>query len=236
MPSAITPTDTASVEPRGASVLSRNEAVPEYEALLRNEPMQARSTRRLTTLLDSAAAVVDEIGYERLTTAMVSQRAHSSIGTVYRYFPDRLTVLHALSARSLSRFAHEGVEQIAADENETWLDAMDKALDYWVDAYRHEPGFRSLRFGDVLDLRPRPSDRTNNGAVAETIASVLGKKYGLPSDHDLGFRVETALELCDALLARAFAFDENGDERIVTEALTVARNYLTGYYGNPRGS
>jgi AcrR family transcriptional regulator len=33
-------------------------------------------------LLDAVAAVVDEIGFERLTTAMVSERAEASIGTV----------------------------------------------------------------------------------------------------------------------------------------------------------
>ena len=32
-------------------------------APIRNEPVQARSTARLAALLDSAAAVIDEIGY-----------------------------------------------------------------------------------------------------------------------------------------------------------------------------
>ena len=51
---------------------------------LRNEPVQARSAARLSALLDAAAAIVDEIGYERLTTAMVAERAGASIGTVDR--------------------------------------------------------------------------------------------------------------------------------------------------------
>ena len=81
-------------------------------ALLRNEPVQARSAARLTSLLDAAASVVDELGYERLTTAMVAERAGSSIGTVYRYFPDRIAVLQALSARSLANFESTGVDRI----------------------------------------------------------------------------------------------------------------------------
>ena len=76
--------------------------MPGATALLRNEPVQARSTARLTSLLDAAAQVVDEIGFERLTTAMVAERAGASIGTVYRYFPDRIAVLQSLSARSLA--------------------------------------------------------------------------------------------------------------------------------------
>ena len=70
---------------------------------IRNEPVQARSTARLAALLDAAAHVVDEIGYERLTTAMVAERAGASIGTVYRYFPDRIAVLQSLAARNAER-------------------------------------------------------------------------------------------------------------------------------------
>ena len=77
------------------------ENAPDARAALRNEPVQARSTARLSALLDAAAQIVDEIGYERLTTAMVAERAGASIGTVYRYFPDRIAVLQALAARNL---------------------------------------------------------------------------------------------------------------------------------------
>lgn len=202
-------------------------------AVLRNEPVQARSTARLTSLLDAAAAVVDEIGFERLTTAMIAERAGSSIGTVYRYFPDRIAVLHALSGRSMTRFAAEGIPTIESLERANWLETVEAALQYWVDAFRSEPGFRALRFGDVLDLQPRAGDRTNNGGIAAALVSVLSSKHGLEADDDLQFRVEVALDLCDSLLARAFAFDRYGDSRFIDEAVSVARGYLIDAYGDP---
>ena len=79
---------------------------------LRNEPVQARSAARLTALLDAAAATVDEIGFERLTTAMVAERAGASIGTVYRYFPDRIAVLQSLAARNLERVLDRVVAEV----------------------------------------------------------------------------------------------------------------------------
>src|SRR6478609_3975640 len=88
--------------------------MPGATALLRNEPVQARSTARLTSLLDAAAEVVDDIGFERLTTAMVAERAGASIGTVYRYFPDRIAVLQALRDRALLRYRRSVVEAIDA--------------------------------------------------------------------------------------------------------------------------
>src|SRR5580698_1466695 len=89
-------------------------------ANLRNEPVQARSTARLSALLDAAAAAIAELGYERLTTAMVAERAGASIGTVYRYFPDRIAVLQALAARNLE-LVLGGLRGAVADRsNKTW--------------------------------------------------------------------------------------------------------------------
>lgn len=197
--------------------------------LLRNEPVQARSTARLTSLLDAAAAVVHKLGYERLTTAMVAERAGSSIGTIYRYFPDRIAVLQALSARSLAVFASEGIERVEAGSS--WQDAVGAALDYLVDAFRSEPGFRSLRFGDVLDLRPNRDGRTNYGVVASAIVSVLSSRHRMDDSDQIRFDVESALLVADALLTRAFALDGEPDERYVEEARRVALNCLTEKHG-----
>jgi len=197
---------------------------------LRNEPVQARSTARLTTLLDAAASVVDDIGFERLTTAMVAERAHSSIGTVYRYFPDRIAVLQALSGRYRSRFAEYRSASLGASlsagEEQSWLAAVDSVLEYWLDAFRNEPGFRSLRFGDVLDLHPRQGSVTYMGEVAATVASVLESRHGFAVDDALLFDLEVAFTACDALLARAFAFDPAGDDRYIRQGFDSARRYL----------
>lgn len=200
-------------------------------ALLRNEPVQARSTARLTSLLDAAAAAIDTIGYERMTTAMVAERAGASIGTVYRYFPDRITVLQSVSARAVDRFLDRARTVLAADGYANWWNAIDALIDQGVDAFAHEPAFAALRFGDVLDLRPRESDRTGSSAVTAEVARVLTSRFGFADNADLTFRLEVAFNLVDSLLARAFMFDKKGDKAFIAEARSVARSYLEGLYG-----
>lgn len=194
-------------------------------ATLRNEPVQARSAARLTRLLDSAAEVIDEIGYERLTTAMVAERAGASIGTVYRYFPDRIAVLQSLSVRFLNDYVDEVGGALQSDSLKTWTAAVDAVIDISVHSFETKPGFRSLRFGDVIDVRPRDGSRTHTAVVATVIADVLAERFGGAGD-DLELRVEVALELVDALLARAFAFGSKGDARIIAEARAVVHSYL----------
>ncbi len=187
---------------------------------IRNEPVQARSTARLSGLLDAAAAVIDEIGYERLTTAMVAERSNASIGTVYRYFPDRIVVLQALAERNLERLTERVRQEVGRSEHETWRDAVLGVVDAYLDFFRNEPGFSSLRIGDVLDLRPVQKDSRASSRLAQTLAEALGERFSLPDSAALA--LESAIVIVDALLDRAFHGDDRGDERFVRQAREAA--------------
>jgi AcrR family transcriptional regulator len=63
---------------------------------LRNEPVQKRSTARLAALEAAAEQAIAEEGIDKFTTADVARIAGCSIGTVYRYFPDRVAILDRL--------------------------------------------------------------------------------------------------------------------------------------------
>ncbi|MFZ2963399.1 MAG: TetR/AcrR family transcriptional regulator [Rhodoglobus sp.] len=198
---------------------------------LRNEPVQARSTARLTALLDAAAAIVDEIGFERLTTAMVAERAGASIGTVYRYFPDRIALLQALAARNLERVLTRTSDEIGDPRHEDWMGAIDATFEILVDAFRSEPGFRGLRVGDVIDLRPAPTERTYNSIVADRLLDRLIERFGVQDSPELRFRFETAIEVSDALAARAFARDPQGDDRFLEVGRGVFSTMLAQHLG-----
>jgi AcrR family transcriptional regulator len=202
---------------------------------LRNEPVQARSTARLGQLLDAAAAIVDEIGYERLTTAMVADRAGASIGTVYRYFPDRIALLQALAGRNLERVLGTVVDEVLDPGHDNWLDALSAGFGHFVAAYRDEPGFRGLRNGDVLDLRPAPNERTYNSLVAESILAALGSRFGIENSDDNRFAFEVAIEISDALATRAFARDPNGDERFLVMGRDTVYQMLATRFGEVPG-
>lgn len=63
---------------------------------LRVTPTQARSQKRLESLRQAAREVIAEQGRDRFTTNQIALRAGCSIGTFYRYFPDRVAVLDDL--------------------------------------------------------------------------------------------------------------------------------------------
>jgi AcrR family transcriptional regulator len=194
---------------------------------LRNEPVQARSTARLTALLDAAAAAIDELGYERLTTAMVAERAGASIGTVYRYFPDRIAVLQALATRNLEHVL-KGIERALADRRtSTWQEAVLGAFDVYVAAFRSQRGFASLRGGDVLDLRPTTGGPTANSHIAEVLMSGIASRFGTDSSPATLFAFENAVEVQDALISRAFARTAKGDAAFLESARALVLSILS---------
>lgn len=198
-------------------------ADPGRKRPVRTEPAQRRSSERLDALLDAAADIVDECGVERLTTQMVAERGGASIGTVYRYFPDRVAVVHALRERAVVRFR----ERVASD-----LDALSAASNWWtvvevaLDAYaalaRDEPGFivvwASERELGRDDLEPE---------FAHRVAQLLEAEFAVEGDgSELRFRIGIAMEIGDALINRAYMRDPAGDERYLAEAKRIVRVYL----------
>lgn len=201
-------------------------------ALIRNEPVQARSTARLAALLDAAAEVIAEIGYERLTTAMVADRAGASIGTVYRYFPDRIAVLQSLAARNSERYTDRVLAELRAPGHGDWTTALSSAFGILVDAYRTEPGFASLRFGDVLDLRPATGSPAN-AVLAGEMFDVLTSRFGLDDSDEARLAFEASVEMSDAIAAAAFARDPQGFEAFLQQGAKATGALLADYFGAP---
>jgi AcrR family transcriptional regulator len=185
--------------------------------LLINTPVQARSNARVTALLDAAAKVVHDKGYEDLTTANVAEAAGASIGTVYRYFEDRVKVLEALAIRNLERADRRFLDALEQVKGSAPNDAINVMFETYLDMFRTEPGFRSLRLGDVLDIRPRTREPRLTTA-ARTMTEVLSVRFGFSNNAATVLELEKALVAVDAYLARAFFKNDRGDAVFIDAA------------------
>ncbi|MEV1130622.1 TetR/AcrR family transcriptional regulator [Agromyces sp. NPDC049794] len=207
-------------------------ADPSRKRAVRTEPTQRRSTQRLDALLDAAAEIVDETGFERLTTQMVAERAGASIGTVYRYFPDRVAVVQALRERSIRRYRERVADDMARTEIETWRDVVDVALDSCAALYRDEPGFSVVRAG-----RRETAEGDVEPEFAHRMAQLIEAEFETDTDAaELRFRLGVAIELGDALISRAFQRDAAGDERYLAEAKRLVHEYLSDHLSGVRAA
>ncbi|MEA9985358.1 TetR/AcrR family transcriptional regulator [Subtercola sp. RTI3] len=193
---------------------------------VRNEPVQVRSSTRISALVDAAAEVIEEVGVERMTTAMVAERAGASIGTVYRYFPDRIAVLSALSLRSMDRFLRQTRENILREKPSTWVELMLVSFDTAVEMHRTEVGFTSIRLGDLVTYPDVEPAGIRSARIADAFAAIITQDFGVDASAELTLRLEMSVNMTDALLVRAFIADKNGDAAIITEARAIVQSYL----------
>lgn len=60
---------------------------------LRNVPTQQRSLKRLNSIVEAAKIVYEREGRDKFNTADVAEMAGCAIGTIYRYFDDRVGLI-----------------------------------------------------------------------------------------------------------------------------------------------
>lgn len=65
----------------------------------RKIPRQARAAATVEVVLEAAAQLLEKAGEAGFNTNALAERAGVSIGTIYRYFPDKRAILVALARR-----------------------------------------------------------------------------------------------------------------------------------------
>ncbi|GAA4993426.1 TetR family transcriptional regulator [Streptomyces hyderabadensis] len=195
---------------------------------LRRAPVQRRSAERLTRILDACADLLDEVGYDALSTRAVAQRADVPIGSVYRFFGNKRQMADALAQRNLERYAERVTERLTETDSGPdgggWRGALDAVLDEYLAMKRTAPGFSLIDFGNQIPVGDRHA--VPNHRVAERLTELLSGYLGRRPDDDLRRVFLVAVETADTLVQLAFRVAPDGDEKIIEEARELLRAYL----------
>jgi AcrR family transcriptional regulator len=191
---------------------------------LRRAPVQRRSAERLTRILDACADLLDEVGYDALSTRAVALRAGVPIGSVYRFFGNKRAMADALAQRNLERWTERVTERLKEAGEGGWRAAMDAVLDEYLAMKRTAPGFSLVDFGNQIPVGARYAEP--NHRVADRLTDLLSGYLDREPDEDLRRVFLVAVETADTLVHLAFRVAPEGDERIIAETREILRAYL----------
>lgn len=93
----------------------------------RKSPVQARSAVTVGALHTAAIQVLVREGLSRCTTTRIAERAGTSIGSLYQYYPNRDALLAAVLERHLTGIS-TAVEQVCREQRGRRIDVMAAAL------------------------------------------------------------------------------------------------------------
>jgi len=96
----------------------------------RKQPVQARSEATVLAIYEASIQVLLAVGYRKLTTTRVAERAGVSVGTLYQYFPNRQALVRAV----LERYLAEMSASIQADCRALRGRSLDRIATGMVDA------------------------------------------------------------------------------------------------------
>src|SRR5215470_7440039 len=191
----------------------------------RGEPRQARSRDKLGRILAATAELLQEHRYDELGTRLIAERAGVSVGSLYRFFPDKDSIARAL----LLGWLDDVVGFIGWAPGGEVPDRPGAILDHLIDSYadffRRQPGFRNAFYHAQRSPELEQAQRQNDRDLASRLHDLLRTGYGL-SDPALAARCLIAVEVADHLLGLAFRDKPDGDATVVEEAKLLLRRYL----------
>lgn len=214
---------------------ARRAEMPESTGTARRRPMQRRSTERVARLLDACAQVLDEVGYDALTTREVARRAEVPIGTLYQFFAGKSALCRGLAERNLEAFVERLSARLDREPVTGWQSTASVVIQEYVAMKREMPGFAVLDFGDpqpaLHQLQEGGAPDDANEMVARRLRP-LAVQLGAPESRDLATVLLVAVEIADSLVRLAFRFDPAGDPWLIAEAQVVLGAYLDSRLGH----
>ena len=200
---------------------------------LRRRPVQQRSAQRFERMLDACAELIDELGYDGVTTTLIAERAGVAVGSLYQFFPDKRAVVRALTERNLERFMAGVLARLEDAELTEWWDAADVVFDVYVHLFQEVRGFSQIRFGDIVDMRLMDEERDNNTVIADRLAELIVERFGVATDK-IRLPLAVAVECADGILNLAFRRKLYDVDTVVAEARKIVRGYLSGQLDQPK--
>ena len=211
----------------------------ESEASLaaRRVPTQDRSRQRVERILDAAAEIFADIGYDAATTDAIAVRAGTSIGSLYQFFPNKQALYNAIADRHLSRARVVFEALMTPDALERpWQEILDASVDAFSAFDRTDKDFRAVWINWHLSGEFLVAGQALNREFAMRAEAVLAKQARSLSPARRALVATVLVEVTSAMLFLAARRDRDAADKIVAETKLLLRRYLEPYAGGANGS
>jgi AcrR family transcriptional regulator len=184
----------------------------------RRVPQQRRGERRVSGFLRAAASVIAEVGFERATMTAIAERAHSSVGSLYQFFPNKLSLAEALRNQYVGNIEQSWItlgHQAAAMNAE---DLTCRLVELQIEIVKNHPVLLTLL--DVL-----PISHARRELIRTRIAEVL-------MAHQPGMSSATALRIASVVQQISRGLLSLYAQAGASEGIAIIKEFkavLTGY-------
>jgi AcrR family transcriptional regulator len=201
----------------------------------RRVPVQSRSQQTVQRVLDATSALLSQMPLEDLTTTRIAAEAGLSIGALYRFFPDKQTVVDAIAVQHVEQFKAEletsvltALEQALSDlasfNPAALLDSVVDAYILYLDAHSD---FRAISFGRHISAATKEREVSPNVGLPSLLKNFMLQRLGIPNTPDLDLMLRVVSESGERLIAFAYEQPTRDErDRVIAEMKRMLSGYL----------
>jgi AcrR family transcriptional regulator len=201
----------------------------------RRLPLQSRSQQTVQRVLDAASSLLEQMPLDDVTTTRIATEAGLSIGALYRFFPDKQTIIDAIAVRHVEQFraSLEATVMRTIEREFANLETFDPTtiLDSVVDAYiiylDAHPDFRTISFGRYISAATKEREASPNVGLPALLKEFMLRRLGIPNTPELDLMLRIVSEAGERLIAYAYEQPtREARDRVIREMKSLLSTYL----------
>jgi len=201
----------------------------------RRAPLQPRSVQTIQRVVHAASSLLCRLPLEEVTTTRIAVEAGVSVGALYRFFPDKQSIVDAVAVRHVGRFRRELESKVlpAIERELRNLAEFQPArlLNMVVDAYvlylDENPDFRAISFERLISAATKEQEASPAVGLPALLKNFMLEQLAIPNTPALDLMLRVVTEAGERLIA--FAFEQPTREerdRIIDEMKRMLSGYL----------
>src|SRR4029077_4839515 len=185
-------------------------------------PQQERSARTIQLFLQTAERLLVKDGYEAMTMTEVAKRAETSIGALYRWFPDKAALASALLSKYSAEIERHWAPVIATAHTVATSTFAELLIQRTMDFYQERPAYFILRAASVKFSRSAAARQNLREAFVQVFQA---KNPSLSHDNAL-LIANVVLETVKGFLAAVTAANPKQRAALTIEFTRMLALYL----------
>ncbi len=197
--------------------------------LPRRVPVQARSKKRYQAIVDAAADLFGQHGFESTTMEQIAEQAGTSIGSVYQFFKDKEDVFQIMIEQLLEQ-AENVFSLLPMDElPQDWRTLLNSAIAGFLIALRREPKYNAA----ARNIHMFPTFRDKELALQTRFAvktSEVLRHYRPELAASTALKAATVVtEIFGSSMFQISVFGEDNRANLIEEMPLLLSAYLAKY-------
>jgi AcrR family transcriptional regulator len=207
----------------------------EHFPLGRRLPVQMRSLKTCLSILDAASSLLTQMPLDDVTTNRIAAEAKVSIGALYRFFPDKQTIIDGIAVRHVGRFRESveatvirpllrEMENLETFDPATVLNSMIDAYVAYLDAH---PDFRAISFGRHISAATKEREASPTAGLPALLKNFMLERLAIPNTPELDLMLRLVSEAGERLIAYAYEQPTREErDRVIAETKKLLAGYL----------